>query len=185
MDKQWCSSITNRRELNKIQARHKACLPLSQLEITLEDNDDANLNNDLRTINEKSCGLLSIILLELQGNGLLQFFLPQFRRVLSDSLIILAALIGLILERVVGLHCFLLRLRPSVLFLPLQTLAALVWLLVILVSGKWVHDVDIGGNEVVDGESIHSLLVLVLFVLVLRLLGLLVLFLLYLQVLLY
>lgn len=78
------------------------------------------LNNDLKMRNEKSCVLLSIILLELQGNGLLQFFLPQFRRVLSDSLIILAAFICLILERVViALHCFFLRLRPAVLLLAL------------------------------------------------------------------
>lgn len=86
---------------------------------------------------ENSCGFLSIILLELQRNGFLQLFLPQFRRILSDSLIILAAFICLILEGVViALHRFFLGLRPSVLLLPFQTLAALALLVVVLVNRK-------------------------------------------------
>lgn len=73
----------------------------------------------------------------------------------------------------------------SVLLLPLQTLAAFTILFIVLIDRKRVHDVDVGRYEIVDSESIYSLLVLVLLVLILRLLGLLVLFLLYLQVLLY
>ena len=128
--------------------------------------------------NEKSWRLLSIILLKLQGDSLLKFFLPQLRGILSHPLITLTTFIRLALQGVVGglSDRLLLGLRPSVLFLALGALRRFI----IFIDGKGIHDVDVGGNEVVDGQAIHSFFIIVLLVLHLVLLRLLILFLLYL-----